>query len=155
MAPPTNQELNAKREEHCIAVTHERKYYRIGDTWIKRSLRPTEWQKRNGYMHVPLFNLERVLNEGACLRFLAEKTNIPLPKLYACFEDDGAAYISTEYVEGVGMNELDETKREVVAKELQVHLETLSLLKSNVWGGPDGAVRLSPIFYTWWRLMDT
>ena len=61
MAPPTNEELNAKREEHCIAITHERKYYRVGQTWIKRTLRPSEWQKHNGYMPIPLFNLERVL----------------------------------------------------------------------------------------------
>lgn len=142
MPPPTNGELNAKREEHCIAVTHERKYYRVGQTWIKRSLRPTEWQKHDGYMHIPLFNLESVLNEGACLRFLAENTSIPLPRLHACFEDDGAAYLITEYVEGVGMNELDDAKRDVVRRELLVHMETMSKLKSNVWGGPGGMVSL-------------
>ncbi|ODA79337.1 hypothetical protein RJ55_04930 [Drechmeria coniospora] len=140
MAPPTNQELQAKREEHCIAITPERKYYRFGQTWIKRTLRPTEWQKHNGYMHVPLFNTERVLNEGACIQYLAENTKIPLPKLLACFEDDGAAYLITEYVEGVGMNELDTAQREVVAKEVQAHMQSLKALSSNVWGGPGGVV---------------
>ena len=62
-------------------------------------------------MHVPLSNLERILNEGACLQVLAEKTDIPHPKLHACFGDDGAAYLVTEYVEGVGRNELDEEKK--------------------------------------------
>lgn len=147
MPPPTNAELNAKREESCIAVTTERKYYKVGQTWIKRSLRPSEWQKHNGYMTVPLFNPERILNEGACLLFLAENTNIPLPKLYACFEDDGAAYVITEYVEGVGMNELDAEKKEVVAKELRTHMETLSNLKSNTWGGPGGVVRHFLVMY--------
>lgn len=142
MPPPTNQKLNAKREEHCFAVTRERKYYKFGQTFIKRSLRPTEWQKHNGYMHVPLFNPERILNEGACLRFLAENTDIPLPKLYVCFEDGGAAYLITEYVEGVGMNDLDAAKQEMIATELQAHMETMSKLQSNVWGGLGGAVRL-------------
>ena len=143
MAPPTNKELNDRREEFCISVTPERKYFKVGGTWIKRSLRPTEWQKHNGYTHVPLFNLERILNEGACLRFLADNTNIPLPKLYACFEDDSAAYLITEYVEGVGMDGLDTEKQEIVAKELQTHITTMNKLKSNKWGGPGGIVCLS------------
>ncbi|KAL2756996.1 hypothetical protein ACRALDRAFT_2018649 [Sodiomyces alcalophilus JCM 7366] len=107
MPHPTNEELNAKRDEHCIAVTHER-------------LLPSEWQKHNDYMAIPLFNVERVLNEGACLRFLAENTDIPLPQLYARDEDHGAAYLITEYVEGVGMNVLDVAKQETVAKELEL-----------------------------------
>lgn len=144
MAPPTNQELNAKREEHCVCITHERKYYRFGKTWIKRSLRPTEWQKQGGYMHVPLFNTERILNEGACLQFLAEKTDIPLPRLHACFEDDGAAYLVTEYIEGIAMSELEEEKQNIVAKELRLHLEALKKLKSDTWGGPAGMVNLPP-----------
>ncbi|KAK4223607.1 kinase-like domain-containing protein [Podospora fimiseda] len=138
MAPPTNAELNAKKEQHCINVTPERKYYRCGNTWIKRSLRPTEWQQHNGYIHVPMLNTQRVLNEGACLKYLAETTDIPLPKLYACFEDDGAACLVTEYVEGVGMNELNEDQQQIVTKELEKHLTTLKTLKSNTWGGPGG-----------------
>lgn len=141
MPPPTDEELNAKREEHCIAVTHERKYYRVGQTWIKRTLRPSEWQKHNGYMPIPLFNVERVLNEGACLQFLSSRTNIPLPKVYACFEDDNAAYLITEYVEGVAMSDLDSMKQKVVATELRAHLKSLRQLKSNTWGGPHGTVR--------------
>lgn len=139
MAPPTNSELNDKREKYCIGITPERKYFRIGSTWIKRTLRPCEWQKQNGYMLVPLFNRERVLNEGACLLFLAE-TGIPLPKLLGCFEDDDAAYLVTEYVDGVGMNELDAESQAVVAEELQRHVLTLKKLTSDTWGGPDKMV---------------
>jgi hypothetical protein len=142
MAPPTNQELNEKREKHCISITPERKYYRYGSTWIKRSLRPTEWQKHNGFMYVPLFNMERVLNEGACLKFLAENTDIPLPRLYACFEDDGTGCLVTEYVEGIGMNELSSEDQKVVAHELQRHMETMKKLTSENWGGPDGSVSI-------------
>ncbi|KAM0514596.1 hypothetical protein ACHAPE_006591 [Trichoderma viride] len=139
MAPPTNSELNDKREKHCIGISPERKYFRVGSTFVKRSLRPCEWQKQNGYMHVPLFNMERVLNEGACLLFLAD-TGIPLPKLLGCFEDDGAAYLVTEYVDGVGMNNLDAEGQAVVTKELQRHVLTLKKLTSDTWGGPDKMV---------------
>lgn len=90
-------------------------------------------------MHVPLFNMERVLNEGACLLFLAD-TGIPLPKLLGCFEDDGAAYLVTEYGDGVGMNDLDAESQAVVAEELQRHVLTLKKLTSDTWGGLDKMV---------------
>lgn len=135
MAPPTNHELNEKREEGCFGITHERKYYRMGNVMVKRSLRPHEWQSLSGYVHVPRFNTERILNEGACIQFLAERTDLPLPKVHACFEDDGAAYLVTEYVEGVGMDKLDEGKRAVVGRELCRHLETLRGFTSATWGG--------------------
>lgn len=141
MPLPTNQQLRDTREEHCFAITPERKYYRDGQTFIKRSLKPSEWQKHNGYMHIPLFNPERILNEGACIRYLAKHTNIPLPRVYACFEDDCAAYIITEYIEGVSISDLDDAQQKIVAKELETHLHTLKQLTSNTWGGPTGVVR--------------
>jgi hypothetical protein len=150
MAPPTNQELNEKREKNCVTVTVERKYYKVGNTWIKRSLRPSEWQKQNGFMHVPLFNTERILNEGECLEFLAKHTDIPLPRLIACFEDDSAAYLITEYVDGVGMNELDADGQAAVAAELQRHMQTLKGLTSDTWGGPSGVVK-TKAFQKYWR----
>ncbi|KAK4224215.1 kinase-like domain protein [Podospora fimiseda] len=140
MAPPTNADLNAKREQQYISITPERKYYRCGNTWMKRSLRPIEWQQHDGYIHVPMLNTQRVLNEGACLKYLAERSNIPLPKLYACFEDDGAACLVTEYVEGVGMNELNKEQQQLVTKELKKYLATLKTLRSDLWGGPDASV---------------
>jgi hypothetical protein len=141
MAPPTNQELNEKREKHCITVGVERKYFKVDNTWIKRSLKPSEWQKQNDYMHIPSFSTERILNEGECLKFLAKNTDIPLPRLIACFEDDGAAYLITEYVDGVGMNDLDANGQAAVAAELQRHVQTLKGLTSNAWGGPSGVVK--------------
>jgi len=75
------------------------------------------------------------------MRFITDKTDIPLPKLYGCFEDDDAAYLVMEYVEGVTMDSLTDEQRKVVETELQLHLETLRGLKSDVWGGPSGLVR--------------
>jgi hypothetical protein len=74
------------------------------------------------------------------MKFIAEHTNIPVPKLYCCFEDDEAVYLVREYIEGVGMNELEAKKRKVVEKELEIHLGTMKKLKSKFWGGPSGIV---------------
>lgn len=47
MGPPTNLELNAKREEHCIQVTPERKY--VSGAFDPRSNKsqPAHWSKRS------------------------------------------------------------------------------------------------------------
>lgn len=142
MAPVTNQMLNARREEHCVSVTTERKYFKADNTWIKRSLRPSEWQINPfaGTIVVPRFGKERLLNEAAAMRFIAENTNIPVPRLYGCFEDDGAVYLVMEYIEGVSMAKLKPEERKVVEQELEGYLETLKTLKSSSWGGPSGIV---------------
>ncbi|KAM4060353.1 hypothetical protein HRG_014242 [Hirsutella rhossiliensis] len=77
------------QEEGCIATTFERKYYQRGRVFIKRSLRPNEF--RTGYrgLHIPRLGKE-------------------LPTVYCHFEDDGAYYLITEYIEGVSMSELEE-----------------------------------------------
>jgi hypothetical protein len=142
MAHPVNRMVN--QEKDCFAISHERKYYICGNTFIKRSLRPSEWQQHNGYLHVPIFNFERIMNEGACLQFVAENTNVPVPKLFACFEDDGAAYLITEHVEGVGMNSLSAEDQKTVAVELEAHLATLRTLTLDTWDGPRGNVRTRP-----------
>lgn len=48
-------------------------------------------RRHHGYISIPLFNLDRVLNEGTCLQFqfLATNTNIPLCKFYVYSEDGG------------------------------------------------------------------
>lgn len=144
MAPVTNQMLNAKREAACVGITTERKYFRCANAWVKRSLRPSEWQTNPfaGTLVVPRFGMERILNEAAAMQFVAEKTEIPVPKLYGCFEDDGAAYLVMEYIEGVTMNELNDDERKIVETKLEGYIETLRSLKSAVWGGPTGIVRV-------------
>lgn len=44
MSPVMNQMLNARREKECVGLTTERKYFHVDGAWIKRSLRPSEWQ---------------------------------------------------------------------------------------------------------------
>lgn len=118
MAPVTNQMLNARREEDCVSVTTERKYFKTNSTWVKRSLRPSEWQINpfNGTLVVPKLGKERLLNEAAAMRFIAEKTSIPVPKLYGCFGDDEAVYLVMEYIEGVSWLNLSSTKGRLLNK---------------------------------------
>lgn len=98
----TNRTLNDQREPKCIAISPKRKYYRDGHTFVKRSLRTTEWQisPARGVINVPRQGRERMLNEAAAMRYIATNTNIPIPKLYCYFEDDGAVYLVMEFIEG-------------------------------------------------------
>ncbi|KAI6855374.1 kinase-like protein [Hortaea werneckii] len=140
--PITNKIANQRREEDCIAITSERKYYHAGASFIKRSLRPSEWQVSpvKGTIHVPRQNNERLLNEAATLRFVRQHTSIPVPTVHCCFEDDQAIILVTEYVEGVGMNDLSLSQRRIVQVELESHIQELHNLRSSVLGGPSGIV---------------
>lgn len=128
------------KEEGCFAFTFERKYYRRGNVFIKRSLRPAEF--RTGYrgLHILRLGKERLQNEAESLRFIRRVTNIPVPTILCDFEDDGAYYLITEYIEGVGMSELSEEQKKTVGGELLQHLATLQTLKSQTIGGPSGLV---------------
>ncbi len=77
------------------------------------------------------------------MRFIANTTDIPVPKLYSCFEDDGAVYLVMEYIEGVSMSSLEPEQRKTVEAELEGYLKVLRGLKSDTWGGPTGIVSLS------------
>ena len=135
--------MNQKKEKDCIAITPERKYHYLPQTktFVKRSLRPREWQLNlRGCIIVPRLGSERLRNETAVLQYIKEHTSIPVPQVKAAFEDDEAFYLVTEYVDGVGMNELSDAQRVVVAKELEEHLNTLHNLRSRKLGGPTGII---------------
>lgn len=143
MAPTTNRLLNQKKEKDCIGITMERKYYYLPQTktFIKRSLRPREWQVNfRGCIVVPRLGPERLQNEAAVLQFIKTHTAIPVPTVKAAFEDDDAFYLVMEYVEGVGMNELSDTEKAIVIKEVNEHLETIHSLRSSKLGGPTGII---------------
>ncbi|KAM5442906.1 hypothetical protein MferCBS31731_001778 [Microsporum ferrugineum] len=138
----TNQMINGRRERDCISITHERKYYRSGGSFVKRSLRPKEWQvsQFKGTIHVPRKGRERILNEAATLQFLKENSTVPIPRPYCCFEDDDAVYLVMEYIEGVSMADLTEDQRATVERELEKHIQQLHALHSSKLGGPSGLV---------------
>ncbi|KAB8339130.1 hypothetical protein FH972_022066 [Carpinus fangiana] len=141
----TNRLLNQAKEDGCFSITVERKYYHTGNCFMKRSLRRREWQLTPmGTIYMPRLGAERIKNEAAALRFVAEHTNIPIPRLHCCFEDDEAAYLVTEYVEGVSMASLDDDKKEPVKQALKGHLATLHGLRSNRVGNPEANAQFVP-----------
>jgi aminoglycoside phosphotransferase (APT) family kinase protein len=129
------------REAGCFAVTPERKYYHRGGSFVKRTLRPHEYITNfHGTLHAPRLGKERLMNEAESLRYIRQHTDIPVPAVYADFEDDGACYLITEYVEGVNMADLTEDQKAVVRRELETHLAKLKTLRSKRMGGPSGIV---------------
>jgi serine/threonine protein kinase len=138
----TNQVLNEQKEANCIAITPERKYFHLKDVFVKRSLRCSELQEnlRTGETYIPRLGRERLLNEASALDFIASNTTIPVPKLHACFEDDGAVYLIMEYVEGRGMDELEDEEKLVVEEELESYLQQIHEIHSGAIGGPSGIV---------------
>lgn len=142
--PTTNRIINATREPNCFSITAERKYYHVDQCFIKRSLRPNEWQTSPilGTTHVPRLGIERILNEAASLRYIKENSSIPVPDLHACFKDDNCAYLIMSYVEGVGMDSLADDQKEIVTQELKEHLKTMHSLRSSKLGGVSGQVIL-------------
>ncbi|TVY78551.1 hypothetical protein LSUE1_G005645 [Lachnellula suecica] len=147
------KQLNDYREPNCIVVTAERKYFEVGNISIKRNLRQSEWQSHpfgHDIVYVPLQGRECILNEAAAIKFVAENTNVPVSKVVCCFEDNGAAYLMTEDVEGIAMDDLNDEQREIVERELRTYIETLHNLKSKKIGGPSGLV-VPPIRATYQR----
>lgn len=136
MVPPLF--LHEHREAGCFSVLPDRKFYRVGNLFIKRTMRRHEWQKMSRtWVVTPSASIpQRYRNDVAIQQYLRERTNIPLPAFAQTFEDDGAMYLVAEFVEGVGMNELPEADRRVVQKELQQHIETLKSLRSDTPGVP-------------------
>ena len=92
------------------------KVYRINDSGrvLKRSLRPDEYCVRsNGEPFIPCLVVERLKNEAACMKFIGDTTDIPVPKILDIYEENGSYHLWTEFVDGVEMSELtaDEQSR--------------------------------------------
>lgn len=127
-------------EGNCLGRTWERAYYKCGDRFLKRSLRPQEFKAGELGLHVPRLGKEKLMNEAASLRFIAENTNIPVPAFCDEFEDNGAYCLVTRYVDGVKMTELSLEEKKTVIQEIEVHLASLRRLQAATIGGPSGHV---------------
>ena len=158
MSFTTNELLNRNKEPGCFGITAERKYYNLGHSFIKRSLRRREWQVSpiRGTIIVPRMNEQRLQNEAATLNFIRQHTNVPVPKVLACFEDDEAIYLITECIQGVDMSELEEEQKKVVQAELETHRANI---RSSRLGGPSGIAvppyrAIEATFRNEWKLKD-
>lgn len=127
-------------EAGCFAQTPERKYYHLGEVFMKRSLRPSEFITGYKGLHVPRVGNERLANEAATLKYVRENTDIPVPTLICDFRDDESHYVLMEYVEGISMKDVPDDAKPQVNAEIRKHLTTLHNLKSKMLGGPTGIV---------------
>ncbi|KND88014.1 hypothetical protein TOPH_07289, partial [Tolypocladium ophioglossoides CBS 100239] len=133
----TNEELNERCEPGCLGVLTDKKYFHVGNLFIKRTLRRHEWQSTEDILLVPpTTHPQRWKNDAAIVQYLREKTNIPLPRLLGTWEDDGAFHFCTEWVDGVSMAELSQEGQEVVKQEVEQHVATLRSLRSDTPGVP-------------------
>jgi hypothetical protein len=71
--------------------TSDRYYSSYPDRFLKRSFALTKYQtNRYGELYIPFRNKERLENEVACLKYIIEKTNIPVPQVLAAYEANGS-----------------------------------------------------------------
>lgn len=142
----TNQELNERREPGCSVVLADKKYFHVGAWFMKRTLRQHEWQSVSDDIVIvpPTTYPQRWKNDAAILRFLRKETDIPLPPSECTFEDDGAFYFQTQYVEGISMKDLRLEEKKTVARELEQHMATLKSLRSDTPGVPGESLLCPP-----------
>lgn len=122
-------------------TNHEREFRIDQDRFYKRSFRPSEykldWRNKP---YVPPLGFERVANEAACLRFIREKTDIPVPDVLEAYDDDGAFVLVTRRLRGVEMDKLSPEHQAIVIMEVEEHIRKLQSLHSARIGGPTGFI---------------
>jgi len=87
---------------------------------IKRGLRDSEYQETRRRRTIsPRKSKVGVQNEAAALRFVSANTKIPVPKVIAAYEDDGAYILITEYLCGVPLEDLRPSEQKIVFLEVR------------------------------------
>ncbi|KFY19555.1 hypothetical protein V491_04370 [Pseudogymnoascus sp. VKM F-3775] len=142
--------------DYEATLTDRKYFFNINDTtFIKRTLRRSEWVYNiTGNLVVPSTTMRyRLENEVGCLKFLAT-TNIPIANLQGIFQDDGAMYLMTRYVNGISMDNLEPEQKSIVKMELEEYLVKLKSLRSKTPGTP-GAMFICPHyrFFRGWKKM--
>lgn len=123
------------------AMTAERAYYKCGGIFVKRSLLPHERPiQPNGTPFVPSYDKARLQNEATSLNYIRKHTKIPVPKVYAAFENHGCYFLITEFIDGVQMSQLPESQKRFVKHELVYHLASLRGLRSKGLGNAVGVI---------------
>jgi len=72
----------------------ERVYCSYSDRYLKRSLAPSEYKTTLSSKVIVLFrNKERLENEVAYLKYIREKTDIPVPEVLDVYKENGSFFI--------------------------------------------------------------
>lgn len=121
--------------------TEEKKFWSIGNVFIKSTLREKDWQiSYTGEKHKPKMAIERAKNEAANINFIRQYTNVPVPEILCEYEDDGAYVIVMTRASGVSMDTLDPTQKAVVMAKIPTYMDSLHRLESSKLGGASGIV---------------
>jgi len=82
------------REPLIYRESSERVYYSYSDHYLKRSLAPSEYKTTlSGEVIIPFRNRERLENEVAYLKYIREKTDIPIPEVLDVYEENSSFFI--------------------------------------------------------------
>lgn len=131
----TNKELNNKKENECLYITFEKKYYKNKKCFIKRNLKKKELQVNlKGNIIEPQYVIERLKNEVKSIEYIRNNTDIPVPEIYCSFTDGELFYVIMEYIEGITMDEINKNQRKVVMKELNKYIEEMNNLTYSKMG---------------------
>lgn len=146
MPGPPAAFLDHHKEPGVWHVFPDRKIYHLDKLFFKRTLRRHEWTDLgDDFLVQPTATMpQRYRTDAAVQKYVREHTNIPLPTMTTCFEDDGAMCLAMEFLPGVQMDDLPKEDRQVVAAELEQHLETLKALRSDTPGVPGEPLLIAP-----------
>ena len=103
-------------------VSPDIRYLKTETSFIKRDLADYERiRRKDGSIITRRWIEERLYNEAAALRLVAEKTTIPVPKVIGVGKDDnGLAYLETELLPGI---DLERIAHQCRMQEGELHVE--------------------------------
>jgi Phosphotransferase enzyme family len=121
--------------------SQERRYSHNYSTFTKIEI--PSWSDVEGKTQRPWRSRERLANEYTALKYIAEKTTIPVPKPLRLEYIDGCCALTTEWVDGVPFDDLDPEIRSTTYLDNYVRstiLPQLRALRSHTSGTIDGVV---------------
>lgn len=120
---------------------HEREFRVYENAFSKRSLRPDEYCKNiRGEPVIPRQGMERLQNEAACLEFLNNNTDIPVPQLIRTIQENDSFTLITECVRGRSIESLSAEDQAKVRQDVDRIVSKLQSFRANHAGGPTGII---------------
>ena len=120
-AKPSERNDTSSSNQEVTELRSVERVYRLNDKGrvLKRSLRLDECPLRdNGEPFIAPLIVERLKNEAACMKFIREHTDIPVPRVLDTYEENGSYHLWMEYIDGsVEMSELSKEQQSEVCQQ--------------------------------------
>ena len=123
--------------------SQERRYRRSSDLQRFTKIEIPSWIDIRGATQTPWMSRERLVNEYTVLKYIAQKTTIPVPKVLDLGYVDGCLAMTTEWVDGITFDDLDSDLQSTSYLDDYVRgvvLPQLDALTSHVTGTFQGVV---------------